>query len=88
MMLQNQIYVCREFAAYGILTAFALFFFSLSIMPLDQSAAYIWGLFQKKNSVFGPFWGNEEDLRGTKQAKFAPNFGALLGGAILTIKLG
>ena len=42
----------------------------------------------KKNSVFGPFWGNEEDLRGTKEAKIAPNFGALLGGASFTLKLG
>ena len=45
---------------------------------LYQSAAYILGLFQKKHSVFGPVGGNEEDLRGTKKTKIAPNFGALL----------
>ena len=54
-------------------------------LPLDQSAAYILGLFQKKNSVLGPFWGNEDDLRGTKNPKIAPNFGTLFG-AILTRK--
>ena len=37
--------------------------------PLDQSAAYMLGLFPKKNSVFGRFGGNEEDLRGTKRQK-------------------
>ena len=30
--------------------------------PGNQSAAYILGLFQKKNSVFGLFWGYEEAL--------------------------
>ena len=47
--------------------------------PSDESAAYALGLYQKKNSVVLPL-GNEEDLRGTKQAKSAPSFGALLGG--------
>ena len=32
-------------------------------MPLDQSSAYILG------SVFCPFWGNEEELRGSKMQK-------------------
>ena len=56
------------------------------LLPLDQSAAYILGLFQKKISVFGPFGGNEKDLRGTKRAKIAPNVGAFSlwgGGASL-----
>ena len=51
--------------------------------PLDQSAAYILGLFQKKNCVLGPLGGNEEDLRGTKKTKTAPKFGALFWGPIL-----
>ena len=45
------------------------FFFFLFFMPLDQSAAYILGLLQKRNSVFGPFWGNEEDLREQRKQK-------------------
>ena len=49
-------------------------------VPLDQSAAYILGLFQKKNSFFCAVWGNEEDLRGTKNTKIAPNFGPLFWG--------
>ena len=52
-------------------------------MPLDQSAAYTLGRFQKKNSALGPFGGSEEDLRGTKNAKIAPKFGTLLGGLFL-----
>ena len=51
-------------------------------MPLGQSAAYILGLFQKKNRVFGPFltrevkkvWGEQ------KKTRIAPNFGALFRG--------
>ena len=44
----------------------------------------------KEKQHFLPFWGNEEDVRGTKNAKIAPKFGTLFwgGGAILTIKLG
>ena len=38
---------------------------------IDQSAAYILGLCQKKNSVFLPFVGKEEDLRGSKITKIA-----------------
>ena len=49
-------------------------------MPLDQSAASILGLFQKKEQRFCPFWRNEEDFRGTKTAESAPNSGALWGG--------
>ena len=54
----------------------------VTYLPLDQSAANILGLFQKKNSFILPFWGTEEDLRGTSNAKIAPNFGTLLGGHV------
>ena len=35
---------------------------------------------QKKSSIFCPSWGNEEDLRGTKKANIAPNFGTYFRG--------
>ena len=54
--------------------------------PLDQSAAYILGLIQKKNSIFGPLGGNKEDLRGPKSKK-CTNLVHFLG-AIFTIELG
>ena len=38
------------------------------------------GPVSKEKPRFGPFGGNEEDLRGTKNAKIAPNVGALFGG--------
>ena len=38
-----------------------------------------WGCFKRK-TAFCPFWGHEEDLRGTKKANIAPNFAALLLG--------
>ena len=54
-------------------------------MPLDQFPAYILGLFEKKKrtAFFAllRFWGNEDDLKGTKDVK-------LFLGAIFTIKLG
>ena len=52
-------------------------------LPLDQSAAYILGLFQKKNSVLGPFGGNAEDFRGPKKNKNCTKFWCASGGAIL-----
>ena len=41
----------------------------------------------KKNSVLGLFWGNEEDLRGTKQQKLQQISVHFLG-VIFTFKLG
>ena len=52
-------------------------FDAILFRALDQSAAYM------KNSIFGPFGGSEEDLRGTKKAKITSNVGALLGGPFL-----
>ena len=37
----------------------------------------------KEKQRFGPFLGNEEDLRGTKKAKIAPKFWCTFLGAIL-----
>ena len=38
--------------------SYLLFFSRIVVfLPLDQSAAYILGLLQKKNSVLGPFLG-------------------------------
>ena len=61
-------------------------------LPLDQSAAYILGLFQRKQLfVFfgggGFFCGNEEDLRGTKKSKSCTKFWYTFLGVILTLKL-
>ena len=52
--------------------------------PLDQSAAYILGLLQRKNSIFAFFsifaiLGEKKKIGG-EQKKIAPNFGALFGG--------
>ena len=49
-----------------------------------------WACFKRKKAAFFGalhFGGNQEDLRGTKNAKIAPNFGTLFW-AVFTTKLG
>ena len=62
---------CRQ---QTVLKAYAyVHIYIYAFRELDQSAAYILGLFRKKN-FFCPFRGNEEDLRGTKACKYCTKF--------------